>query len=89
MKLFILYLLIINAAGFLSMLLDKHKAKKNAWRIPERTLLAIACFGGSIGSILGMQLFRHKTRHFKFSVALPLILAVQMVAATWLLVLMK
>lgn len=89
MKLFILYLLIINAAGFLSMLLDKHKAKKNAWRIPERTLLAIACFGGSIGSILGMQLFRHKTRHFKFSVGLPLILAVQMVAATWLLVLMK
>ena len=89
MKLFILYLLIINAAGFLSMLLDKHKAKKNAWRIPERTLLAIACFGGSIGSILGMQLLRHKTRHFKFSVGLPLILAVQMVAATWLLVLMK
>ena len=89
MKLFILYLLIINAAGFLSMLLDKHKAKKNAWRIPERTLLAIACFGGSIGSILGMQLFRHKTQHFKFSVGLPLILAVQMVAATWLLVLMK
>lgn len=89
MKLFILYLLIINAAGFLSMLLDKHKAKKNAWRIPERTLLAIACFGGSIGSIIGMQLLRHKTRHLKFSLGLPLILAVQMVAATWLLVLMK
>ena len=89
MKLFILYLLIINAAGFLSMLLDKHKAKKNAWRIPERTLLAIACFGGSIGSILGMQLLRHKTRHLKFSLGLPLILAVQMVAATWLLVLYK
>lgn len=89
MKLILLYLLIINAAGFLSMLLDKHKAKKNAWRIPERTLLAIACFGGSIGSILGMQLLRHKTRHLKFSLGLPLILAVQMVAATWLLVLMK
>ena len=89
MKLILLYLLIINAAGFLSMLLDKHKAKKNAWRIPEKTLLLIACLGGSIGSILGMQLFRHKTRHLKFSLGLPLILAVQMVAATWLLVLMK
>ena len=89
MKLILLYLLIINAAGFLSMLLDKHKAKKNAWRIPEKTLLLIACLGGSIGSVLGMQLFRHKTRHLKFSLGLPLILAVQMVAATWLLVLMK
>ena len=89
MKFFILYLLIINAAGFLSMLLDKRRAKKNAWRIPERTLLAIACFGGSIGSIIGMQLLRHKTQHFQFSVGLPLILAIQMVAATWLLVLMK
>lgn len=89
MKLILLYLLIINATGFLSMLSDKHRARKNAWRIPERTLLAIACFGGSIGSILGMQLLRHKTRHLKFSLGLPLILAVQMVAATWLLVLMK
>lgn len=89
MKLLIIYLLIINAAGFLSMLWDKQRAKKNAWRIPERTLLAIACFGGSIGSIAGMQLFRHKTRHFQFSLGLPLILAVQMVAATWLLVLIK
>ena len=89
MKLILLYLLIINATGFLSMLSDKHRARKNAWRIPERTLLAIACFGGSIGSILGMQLLRHKTRHLKFSLGLPLILAVQMAAAAWLLVLMK
>lgn len=63
------------------MLLDKLKAKKNAWRIPERTLLLIAVLGGSIGSLLGMYLIRHKTQHPKFTVGVPLILAVQVVLA--------
>ena len=61
------------------MLADKLKAKKGAWRIPERTLIGIAVIGGSIGAIAGMNLFRHKTRHLKFSIGLPVILAVQVV----------
>jgi len=71
------YLVLINAAALLFMLSDKQKARRGGWRIPERTLLAVAVLGGSIGAILGMYLFRHKTRHLKFSLGLPLILAVQ------------
>ena len=80
-----LYLLIINAAGFLSMLVDKHKARKNKWRIPERTLLLIALLGGSAGSLLGMYTVRHKTKHLKFTIGVPLILAAQIGLIIWLL----
>ena len=78
-QLLIIYLVLVNAAAFLLMLADKLKAKKGAWRIPERTLIGIAVIGGSIGAIAGMKLFRHKTRHLKFSIGLPVILAVQVV----------
>ncbi|MBQ2927447.1 MAG: DUF1294 domain-containing protein [Oscillospiraceae bacterium] len=84
-RLILLYLLIINAAGFLLMLADKHKARKNLWRIPEATLLTAAALGGSIGCLLGMYTVRHKTRHLKFTLGIPLILAVQIFAALWLL----
>ena len=77
MKLLLYYLLIINAAGFLLMLVDKWKAKKNRWRVRESTLLLIAALGGSVGSLLGMYLFRHKTLHLKFTLGIPLILAAQ------------
>lgn len=77
------YLTIINAAGFLLMLVDKRRARKKLWRIPERTLMTVAALGGSLGSLLGMYLFRHKTRHRKFTVGIPLILSAQ--AALWLL----
>ena len=77
MKLLSFYLLIINAAGFLLMLVDKWKAKKNRWRIRESTLLLVAALGGSIGSLAGMYLFRHKTQHLKFTLGIPLILAAQ------------
>ena len=79
------YLVLVNAAAFLLMLTDKQKARRGAWRIPEATLLGVALMGGSIGAIAGMQLFRHKTRHMKFTLGLPLILAVQV----WLLILLK
>ena len=75
----ITYLILINAAAFLLMLLDKWKARRGAWRIPEATLLGIALLGGSIGAIAGMNLFRHKTKHLKFSIGLPVILALQIV----------
>ena len=76
-RLVLLYLIIINAAGFLLMLADKLKAKRGAWRIPEATLLGTAAAGGSIGALLGMYMFRHKTRHLKFTVGIPLILIAQ------------
>ena len=85
MEFVLLYLLTINAAGFLSMLVDKHKAKKNQWRIPERTLLLIALLGGSIGSLLGMYTVRHKTKHLKFTLGIPLILAAQIGLIIWIL----
>ena len=84
-RLILLYLLIINALGFLLMLVDKLKAKKNRWRIPERTLMGVAALGGSIGSLLGMYLFRHKTKHLKFTIGIPVILAVQAVLAVVLM----
>lgn len=81
MKLLYFYLLLINAIGLLLMLIDKRKAIRKKWRIPEATLLTVAIVGGSIGSIAGMHIFRHKTRHLKFSIGLPLILAIQIVGA--------
>ena len=77
MKLLLYYLLIINAAGLLLMLVDKWKAKKNRWRVRESTLLLVAALGGSVGCLIGMYLFRHKTRHLKFTLGIPLILAGQ------------
>ena len=79
-KLILLYLLIVNAVSFLLMLADKQKAKKNLWRIPESTLLLSAAIGGSIGSLAGMYTFRHKTKHLKFTLGVPVILVLQMAA---------
>ena len=77
MDVLILYLFIVNAAAFLFMLADKQKARRKAWRIPETTLLGVAAIGGSLGAILAMHIFRHKTRHPKFSFGLPLLLLLQ------------
>lgn len=77
MELILLYLIIINAAGFLLMLVDKYQARKNLWRIPESTLMTIAAVGGSLGCLAGMYTFRHKTRHPKFTIGIPVILAIQ------------
>lgn len=82
-RLILLYLLIINAAGFLLMLVDKYKAKKNLWRIPEATLMTAAALGGSIGCLIGMYTVRHKTKHLKFTLGIPVILAVQILLAIW------
>ena len=77
----LIYLLVMNIVGFLSMGIDKYKAKKRAFRIPEATLFTIAIIGGSIGSILGMFTFRHKTRHWYFVYGMPAILILQIAAA--------
>ena len=84
-KLILIYLLIVNALGFLLMLVDKRKAQKNLWRIPESTLLLMAAIGGSIGSLAGMYKFRHKTKHLKFTLGVPAILIAQ-IATAFLLV---
>ena len=80
-----IYLLIINAIAFCLMLIDKYKARKNLWRIPEATLISTALLGGSIGALIGMYTVRHKTRHLKFTVGIPLILLVQIALAQFLL----
>ena len=80
MNLFLVYLCIINALAMLLMLIDKQKARKNLWRIPESTLLGCCVIGGSMGGLVGMYLFRHKTKHIRFMVGIPLMLILQLVA---------
>ena len=84
MPYFYAYLLLINAAGFALMLTDKRKAFKYRWRIPERTLILVAAIGGSIGSLAGMYTFRHKTKHLKFTLGIPAILILQLLAGGYL-----
>ncbi len=74
---FFMYLLLVNAVAFSLMGIDKRKAKKKKYRIPEKTLFLWAIAGGSVGSIVGMYFFRHKTRHPSFQIGMPLILLVQ------------
>ena len=83
-NLLIIYLLLINAAAFGLMLADKQKAKKKLWRIPEATLMLSAALGGSVGALAGMYTFRHKTKHPKFTIGVPAILAVEIALAIWL-----
>lgn len=86
MNYFLLYLFLINAASFVLMHADKRRARKNRWRIPERTLIGTAVLGGSIGALLGMRCFRHKTRHLKFTLGIPAILIAQIALAVFLIV---
>ena len=80
----LLYLLIVNAVAFLLMLVDKQKARKKLWRIPESTLLLSAAIGGSIGALAGMYLVRHKTQHPQFTIGIPVMLALQVAGMIWL-----
>ena len=74
------YLVIINVIGFVAMGLDKAKAKAGAWRIPEKTLFGIALAGGGLGVWLGMNSFRHKTKHWYFKYGIPAIFFVELLA---------
>ncbi len=73
----IIYLIIINIITFLSMLLDKKKAEKGKWRTKESTLIILALIGGSIGEIIGMFVWHHKTQKFKFLIGVPMIIVLQ------------
>lgn len=75
------YLLVINVTGFVLMFIDKRRAQNNQWRIKEATLFLTAAIGGSIGSMLGMKVFRHKTKHLSFLIGMPAIFIVQVALA--------
>lgn len=81
MKYFLLYLLVINVIAFFVYGIDKRKAKKDKYRIPEKYLFILAAIGGSIGAMGGMKVFRHKTLHASFKYGIPAILTVQIVVA--------
>lgn len=85
MKLIIIgVILAINIIAFFMYGLDKSKAKRGAWRIPEATLLGIAFFGGALGAFLGMKVFRHKTKHVQFFIGVPVMLVLQIALAAFL-----
>ena len=81
----ILWLILINLVLFIMMGVDKWKARRHRWRIPEKVLLGTAIIGGSAGGILGMLIFHHKTKHPKFYIGYPVILVVQLLLA-WFLI---
>ncbi|NFE73211.1 DUF1294 domain-containing protein [Clostridium botulinum] len=76
-KIVLIYLLFINFIGFSIMLVDKKRAIHKEWRVPEKNLIGISIIGGSIGMILGMFTFRHKTKHLKFLLGIPIIIIIQ------------
>lgn len=79
----IIYLVIINIVGFLIMLIDKRKAERGAWRIPEKTIFIVTALGGGIGTIAGMYTFRHKTKKAVFTVGLPVIVILEIAIAIY------
>ena len=81
----LIWIAFTSLIGFFSMLIDKNRAKKHKWRISERMLFVFALIGGSLGSLIGMWLFRHKTKHWYFVVFMPLILVCQAVGLVFLM----
>ncbi len=84
MKDILLLLIIVNLISFALYGLDKLKAKKGLWRIKESTLLLVALLGGSLGALLGMEIFRHKTKHWQFKVLVPVFLVLHVALGVWL-----
>ena len=80
----IAWLAVINLIAFAVFGIDKKRAKKGQWRIPEKTLFLTALLGGSIGALLGMYIFHHKTKHWYFQIGIPAIMIAQIALAVWL-----
>ena len=78
------YLAAANVVTFTVYGIDKRKARRGAWRIPEKTLFLLPLLGGSVGALLGMKVFRHKTKHWYFVWGIPIILLAQTALAAWL-----
>lgn len=85
-KILMCYLLLVNVIAFVMYGIDKRRAKKDAWRIPEARLLLVAAAGGSVGAWLGMKVWRHKTLHKKFRYGVPAIFMLQVALALYMLV---
>ena len=81
----VIYLVVINVVAFVVYGVDKYKAKRGRWRTPEATLLGLAAIGGSIGALLGMRVWHHKTMHKKFQYGVPLILIAQIALVVFIL----
>lgn len=81
----IIYFIIINLIGFAIMYIDKQKAKKGHWRIPEKTIFVVTLLGGGIGTISGMYAFRHKTQKMHFTIGLPVITILEIIAIIYFL----
>lgn len=85
-RLLLIYLAAVNIAAFAAMGIDKFRARRGKWRIPESTLFLFAVIGGSLGGILGIYVFRHKTLHKSFTIGFPVILVLQLALAVYVLV---
>ncbi len=78
LKYYVPWMLVMNLLDFFLMWLDKRRAKKHKWRVAERTLLLVAALGGSLGGLLGMYAFHHKTKHPKFYITMPILLVLHL-----------
>jgi uncharacterized membrane protein YsdA (DUF1294 family) len=78
------YLVLVNVIAFAVYGADKRRARKDRWRVPEKTLFLLALIGGSLGALLGMKVFHHKTKHWYFQVFIPLILVLEIAAGVYL-----
>ena len=83
LKIVLVYMSVMSLIGFLAMGIDKAKAKADAWRIPEKTLFGIAFLGGGAGVWLGMEIFRHKTKHLQFKYGVPIICLLEFIAVCY------
>lgn len=83
-KILVIWLIIINVIAFLMMGIDKRRAKRSKWRISEKALFIAALIGGGVGAFVGMQVFRHKTKHMKFVIGIPIIMVIQIILLVWL-----
>ena len=83
LKIALMYMLLISIIGFILMGIDKSKAKRNAWRIPEKTLFMVAFLGGGAGVWLGMKVFHHKTLHLAFKYGVPCICLLEFIAVCY------
>ena len=82
-KYFVIFILVVSVITFFVFGWDKWKAKNDKWRTPESTLFLLAIFGGSVGALLGMQVWRHKTQHWSFRLGIPIILILQAAGLVW------
>ena len=79
------FVVVVNVVGFVMMGVDKSRARRGAWRISEASLFLVAAIGGSLGCIAGMQVFRHKTKHWYFKFGFPTLLILQLALGGWLI----